>query len=72
MNYAMQRDDYLRQQFRGDINHYHTNTLIFVDETGTDRTDTVRKFGYSLRGALYNHKNYSSEVNTSQLLLLSQ
>jgi len=32
MNYAMQRDDYLRQQFRGDINHYHTNTLIFVDE----------------------------------------
>ena len=24
--------------------------LVFVDETGTDRRDCMRRFGYSLRG----------------------
>lgn len=50
VNYAMQRDDSLRQQFRDDVALYRTNNLIFVDETGTKKTDAVRKFGYSLRG----------------------
>ena len=28
----------------------HPDLFIFVDETGADRRDSMRKFGYSLRG----------------------
>lgn len=49
-NFAIQRDEGLRQEFKNDVALYPTNTLIFVDETGTDRTDAIRKIGYSLRG----------------------
>ena len=48
--YALQRDEELRQQFVADVSLYAQDTLIFIDETGTNHTDTVRKFGYSLRG----------------------
>lgn len=50
VNFAMQRNESLRQEFRNDVALYPTNALIFVDETGTDRTDAVRKIGYSFRG----------------------
>ena len=33
-----------------DVAIYPRKTLLFVDETGTDRKDTIRKYGYSLRG----------------------
>ena len=48
--YALQRDETLRQQYVTDVTIYPRETLIFVDETGTDRKDTLRKYGYSLRG----------------------
>ena len=48
--YALQQHEDLRQQFVADISVYAQDTLIFIDETGTNRADTVRKFGYSLRG----------------------
>ena len=48
--YALQRDEDLRRQFVTDVSLYAQDTLIFIDETGTNRTDTLRKFGYSLRG----------------------
>ena len=48
--YALQRDDTLRQQYVSDISIYPRETLLFVDETGTDRKDAIRKYGYSLRG----------------------
>lgn len=48
--YAMQRDDHLRQQFSEDVSLYRVHNLIFIDETGTDKTDAVRRVGYSLRG----------------------
>ena len=48
--YALQRDDFLRQQFVSDVSLYGRDTLLFIDETGTNRTDTIRKAGYSLRG----------------------
>jgi len=47
--YALQRDEYLRAQFAVDISLYSPEMLIFIDETGTDRRDTLRKKGYSLR-----------------------
>ena len=48
--YALQRDDFLRQQFISDVSLYDRETLLFFDETGTNGTDTIRKAGYSLRG----------------------
>ena len=36
-NIAIQRDEGLRQVFRSDAALYPTNTLVFVDETGTKR-----------------------------------
>ena len=29
---------------------YEADMLVFVDESGADRRDSLRKFGYSLRG----------------------
>ena len=46
----MQRNEKLRAKFRADISLSRPEMFIFVDETGLDRRDTMRKFGYSLRG----------------------
>lgn len=47
---ASQRDKELRQQFAIDVSLYKPHMLVFVDETGADRRDTLRKYGYGLRG----------------------
>ena len=47
---ASQRDQQLRQQFAIDVSLYEANMLVFVDETGVDRRDSLRKYGYSIRG----------------------
>ena len=48
--YALQRDDTLRQQYVSDVAIYPRETLLFIDEMGTDRKDAIRMYGYSLRG----------------------
>ena len=47
---ALQRDQFLRQKYIYDVAAYNLDMLIFVDETGADIRNTVRKYGYSLRG----------------------
>lgn len=49
---AKQRSDELRAEYLSDMQVYrgHPEMLVFVDETGADRRDCMRKFGYSLRG----------------------
>ena len=47
---ALQSSEILRQQFIVDVSVYTTDMLVFIDETGTDRRNTVRNYGYSLRG----------------------
>ena len=47
---AIQRDDFLRSQFVSDVSIYEPEMLIFLDETGSDRRNTIRRHGYSLRG----------------------
>lgn len=49
---AKQRSDELRAEYLSDMQIYsgHPEMLVFVDETGADRRDCMRKFGYSLRG----------------------
>ncbi len=47
---AKQRDEYLRTTFTIDVSVYQPEMLVFLDETGADRRNTIRKYGYSLRG----------------------
>ena len=47
---AKQRDDDLREQFVADVSLYKPEMLIFIDESGSDNRDTLRKYGYSIRG----------------------
>ena len=49
---AKQRSDELRAEYMSDMTVYlgHPEFLVFVDETGTDRRDYMRRFGYSMRG----------------------
>ena len=53
---ALQQDVSLRQQFTSEVPVYSPEMLVFIDETGTDRRNLVRKYGYSMRGKpLRNH-----------------
>ena len=47
---ALQQDLFLRQQFISDISIFSKNMFIFIDETGTDYRNSLRQYGYSLRG----------------------
>ena len=49
---AKQRIDSLVAQYQMDISVYsgHPELFVFVDETGADRRDCIRRFGYSIRG----------------------
>ena len=47
---ALQRDEQLRSQFASDVSIYNPDMLIFLDESGSDKRDYLRRHGYSLRG----------------------
>lgn len=47
---AMERDEKLRSEFIADVSVYDRDMLIFLDEVGSDKRETLRKYGYSLRG----------------------
>ena len=47
---AIQRCDILRAEYQADVSLFDSSMLIFVDESGCDRKNATRKFGYSLRG----------------------
>lgn len=47
---AKQRDKEVRDIFAIYVSLYKSHQLIFVDETGSDCRDAVRKYGYGLRG----------------------
>ena len=47
---ALLRDEFLCQQFIVDVSVYNTDMLVFIDETGADRRNLLRRHGYSLRG----------------------
>ena len=47
---AKQQDSYLRAQFAYDVTQYQPEMLVFLDETGSDKRDSLRKYGYSLQG----------------------
>lgn len=47
---ATQQDEFSRQLYISDMSIYSSEMLIFVDETGADRRNMIRKQGYSIRG----------------------
>ena len=48
--FATQQDKELRSIFAAELALYPAHTLVFVDETGTDRRHSLRKKAYSVRG----------------------
>ena len=47
---AKQHNEELQLSFISDCEIYSPQMMVFVDETGSDERDLMRKFGYSLRG----------------------
>ena len=47
---ALQQDQFFREKFAVDVSLYSTDMFVFIDETGVDQRNTLRKYGYSLRG----------------------
>ena len=47
---ALQQDRKLREQFSSEVSVFNTEMFVFVDETGSDARNKLRKKGYSIRG----------------------
>lgn len=47
---ALQQSDELRLRFMVEILAFDPNMLLWIDETGSDRRNCIRQYGYSLRG----------------------
>ena len=47
---ALQRSIDYRCDFMAEVQMFDAKQFVWVDETGWDRRDKVRKFGYALRG----------------------
>ena len=47
---ATQQDEMLRALFVSEVSFYKANMFVFLDETGTDRRDVIRKYAYGWRG----------------------
>lgn len=47
---ALQRSDECRARFMAEIAMYDPSMLVWIDETGCDRRNSLRRYGYSIRG----------------------
>jgi transposase len=47
---ALQQSECLRAKFMAEVSIYDPNMLVWIDESGCDRRNTIRKYGYSIRG----------------------
>ena len=68
---AIQQDDSLRAQFLSDVSPYQPEMIIFIDETGSDRRDSLRKYGYSLRGRPVKSQKISRGERVSAFAMMS-
>lgn len=69
---ALQQDCSLRQQFISDVTVYSPEMLVFIDETGTDRRNLIRKYGYSMRGCpLRSHSFFVRGERVSAIACIS-
>ena len=49
-NVAIMRTEVLRAQYVADISIFDPSMLMFVDETGCEQRNSIRRYGYGLRG----------------------
>ena len=47
---ALQQDELRRQQYASDVSLLSREMFIFIDETGAEIKNLIRRYGYSLRG----------------------
>ena len=47
---ALQRSDTIRAKFMANISKYDPSMFVWLDESGFDRRQTIRKYAYSMRG----------------------
>ena len=47
---VLQQSDCERAKYMAEISMYDPSMLVFIDETGCDRRNMIRKYGYSFRG----------------------
>ena len=47
---ALQRSDEYRGDFMAEMDFFDISQIVWLDETGSDKRDNIRKFGYSLKG----------------------
>ena len=47
---ALQQNEEARIRFMAEVSMYHPDMFIWIDETGSDRRNSIRSYGYSLRG----------------------
>jgi len=47
---AIQRSEVKRAEYISEIQEFKPEMLVFIDETGSDRRNSIRKYGYGLRG----------------------
>ena len=47
---AIQRSDELRAKFRDNVSIFSAPQIVFINETGSDHWDCLRKVGYRLQG----------------------
>ena len=47
---AMQQNEFKRQEFIDEMEYLDANMIVWLDETGSDRRNAHRRFGYHLRG----------------------
>ena len=70
---AKQRSELLRAQYLIKMQVYlgHPELLVFIDETGADNQDYMRRFGYSLCGSLPELKNCFGGLLSTQTTICS-
>ena len=47
---ALQRRIQYRGEFMAEVQLYKKEQFVWIDETGCDKRDNIRKFGYAMRG----------------------
>ena len=68
----LQRDEFLRQQYVSDVSVYSPEMLVFLDETGADCQNAMRKYGYRMRAMpLVSHQPLVWGERVSALAIIS-
>ena len=47
---ALQQSEAMRAKFMAEVSIYDPSMLVWIDESGCDRRNSIRKYGYSVRG----------------------